>query len=122
MVRLRIFASIVSMLSLAVSLWVSKGPVTGEVLVALLAAAACLAVVSPFDAPDPPQRRRVLIASLAYVAILSIAMMHARADAAATGALMVALVLLTLLGIGLAGWAFATRNRRRFASYHGYYN
>ena len=121
MVRLRIFASILSMLSLAVSLWAWRRAFDQEVLAALLIAAACLAIVSPFDAPNPPQRRRVLIASLAYVVALSAAIALAHASAA-SGALLSTLVLLGLLGIGLAGWAFATRNRRRLTGFQGYYD
>lgn len=122
MLRLRIFASILAFLSLAVAVWAWLGDVAREVPIALVVAAACLAIVTPFDAPDPPRRTRVLIACLAHIAALAAALMLARIGGGASGALMTALFLLAELGLGLAGWAFATRRRRRMSGSKRYYD
>lgn len=122
MLRLRIFASILAILSLAVAVWAWVGDVARETPVALLVAAACLAIVTPFDAPDPRRRTRVLVASLAHVAALAAALALARLGGGASGALTTALFLLAELGLGLAGWALATRGRRRMSGSRRYYD
>ncbi|WP_375427099.1 hypothetical protein [uncultured Sphingomonas sp.] len=121
MVRLRIFASILAILSLAVAVWAWVGEVAAGIPVALFVAAACLAIVTPFDAPNPARRTRVLIACFAHVAALAAAMALAYFSAA-PGALMTALLLLTELGLGLTGWAIATRNRRRMSGSRRYFD
>lgn len=121
MVRLRVFASMLAMLSLAVAVWAWTQEAAGEVLVALLTAAACLAAVTPFDAPDPPRRTRMLIACLAYVVAAAAAMALAYLDGA-PGALMTALLLLAEFGLGLVGWASATRGRRRMSGSRRYFD
>lgn len=122
MLRLRIFASIMAVLSIAVAVWAWLGDVARESSIALLVAAACLAIVTPFDAPDPRRRTRMLIACLAHVAALAAALMLARIGGGASGALITALFLLTELGLGLAGWVFATRRRRRMSGSRRYYD
>ena len=118
--RLRIFASILSVLSLAIALWALMQWAAGEVSIALLIAAACLAIVSPFDAPDPRRRTRVMFACLAHVAAIATALLLARA--VGSGSLTGALAMLVALGVGLACWALATRNRRRMSGLQRYYH
>lgn len=120
MLRLRVFASVLAVLSLAVAVWVRIGEPRGGVFIALLVAAACLAIVTPFDAPDPRRRTRVVIGCLAYVMALGAAIFLART--AASGSLTIALFLLAELGLGLACWAIATRNRRRMSGVQRYYD
>lgn len=121
MLRLRIFAALLAMLTLAVAIWVWQAQDVGEVAVALVVASACLAVVTPFDAPNPARRWRVLIACLAYVMAVGAAMALAYA-ADFPGSLMTALLLLAELGLGLTGWALATRKRRRISGSQRYYD
>lgn len=121
MLRLRIFAFSLALLSVVVALWARGGELDEGAIVALFVAGACLMIVSPFDAADPPQRKRVLAACLIYLAALAVAMMLAY-EADVSGFMLFALLSLTLLGGGLAAWAFATRNRRRVSSYHHYYD
>lgn len=121
MLRLRIFASLLSVLSLATMAlaFVLGAPIATAI--ALLAAAACLAIVAPFDAPDPRQRLRVLLACLAYVVGIGAALAFVR-GAPDTGALKFALILLVLMGVGMMLWAFATRKRRRMPRSSRYYD
>ena len=121
MLRLRIFAFSLSLLSVVVALWARGTEPDGGTLIALLAAGACLAIVAPFDAPEPPQRRRVLIACIAYLVAVAVAMALAN-EASASTSMMLALLFLGLFGVGLTLWAFAIRNRRRVSNYHHYYD
>ena len=120
MLRLRVFASIIARLSLAGAVWVRIGGSRGSVFIALLVATACLTIVTPFDAPDPRRRTRVVIGCLAYVAGLGTALFLAHtADA---DSLTIVLFLLVELGLGLTCWAIATCNRRRMSGLKGYYD
>lgn len=119
MTRLRIFASILSVVTLLATAWLYRGGAAIGMVAAAVLAAACLAAVAPFDAPGPPQRRRVLLACLAYVGAAGIAV----ALGAGAGDPRVGLLLpFPLLGLALSGWAFATRNRRRSSGgWSGYF-
>lgn len=118
--RLRIFASLLSILSLLVAarMWTVaafKGPAA-----AVIVAAALLAIVSPFDAPDPGSRKRVLFACLAYVGAMAAATV--RVSFVAPGPFLTLLLgVLAAFGVGLSGWAFATRRRRRSMGFKRYF-
>ncbi|PAX07323.1 hypothetical protein [Sphingomonas lenta] len=120
MSQLRIFAALLSILSLLVAAWMHLGGAPVAVVAAIAVGAACLAVVAPFDAPDPPQRRRVLWACIAHVAAIAVAAVLAVA-AEATLPRLGSLMLLLLLGGALSARAFATRNRRRIKGWGGYF-
>lgn len=121
MLKIRILAAIVSILSLATLVLALVVEASAIVPLALLAAAACLAIVAPFDAPSPPRRNRILLACLAYLVALSAALIVARGETA-SGILMVALVILVQLGVGLTCWTIATRNRRRMPHSRRYFD
>ena len=121
MLRLRISASIVSLLSLATVILAMVVGAWPGVTIALLAAAACLAIVAPFDAPNPPERIRVMIACLTYLAALMAALMLLQVTVFSR-ALAIAIVALLQCGIVLACWAFATRNRRRLPHSRRYFD
>jgi hypothetical protein len=121
MVRLRMFASFLSMLSLVVGVLALLNNVGWKVLVAIVSAAACLAIVCPFDAPSPRERIRVVLACFAYVAALLAAFVLAYA-APAPNTVMVALASLGIFGVSLTCWALATRKRRRIARSRSYYD
>jgi hypothetical protein len=78
----------------------------------LIAAAACLAVVVPFRAPDPRARWRVVIATFVYTAGTVAASVWAAAQGA-TLATLAAIAPLAVAGALLTVWAFRTRNRRQ---------
>ncbi|MEG3125910.1 hypothetical protein [Sphingomonas sp. GB1N7] len=121
MVRLRMFASILSILSLIVGALTLLYQVGWAVLAAIVVAAACLAIVCPFDAPNPRERTRVVIACFAYLAALMAALVFAYA-APAPNTVMIALVALGVFGVSLTCWALATRKRRRVARSRSYYD
>ncbi len=120
LLRLRMFGSLLSVLSLAIAVWAWMTEAASPVFFALLIAAICLAIVAPFDAPDPRRRTRVLIACLAYLAALATAIVFSHT--VASGTLTSALFLLAELGVGLTCWALATRNRRRVSGLKRYYD
>ena len=120
MLRIRVCASFLSILSVAIAAWAWVGRAAGGVFIALLIAAACLAIILPFDAPDPPRRTRVVVGCFAYMSALTVAIIFAKnAD---SSALLKALFLLAQLGAGLTCWALATRNRRRASGLRRYYD
>lgn len=121
MLRLRICALLLVILTLVVAIWAWTMDDMMKIVIALLFASACLAVVSPFDAIEPRQRLRVLLVCMIYVAALAAAIFWAYTTAA-PGLLTSALVLLAQAGIGLVLWAFATRKRRRIPSARRYYD
>ncbi|WP_242182453.1 hypothetical protein [Sphingomonas sp. CARO-RG-8B-R24-01] len=121
MLRLRLCAAIVSILTLATIIIAIVSEAGIGVAVALLAASACLAIVAPFDAPTPRQRNRVLAACVGYLVATFAALAFAR-GAVAASILMIALVVLLQLGVGLTCWAFATRKRRRMPQSRRYFD
>lgn len=121
MVRLRMFASALSILTLLVTLlaWLQGG--SWITVLALVLGAACLAAVAPFDAPSPRERWRVVIACGAYtLAVAAAAVVAQRAEAKVI--VMLPTVLLVLAGVSLAFWAIATRKRRRIPASRRYYD
>lgn len=120
MLRLRIFASLLSILTLASALRLQGQGAAIAVVGALGFAAACLAVVAPFDAPDPPRRRFVLGACLLYAGAAALALMLTLGSGA-RGVSVVWEALLLLAGLALSVWAFATRNRRRSRGWNRYF-
>jgi len=120
MLRLRITASFVSMLSFAMMVlaYLVGAPVATSF--ALLVAGLLLAVVAPFDAPAPRQRLRVVAACAMYAAAVAAALVFAYAMPDAR-TLILGLVLLLLTGVGLTLWAVATCNRRRIPQHMRYY-
>ncbi len=121
MLRLRIFASVVAILSLATMLLAVVLAAPIGVAVALLVAAACLAIVAPFDAPDTRRRLRVLLACVAYLAAVAVALLFTRSGPTEP-VLLIVLTVLVQLGFGLACWAFATRKRRRMPQSRRYFD
>lgn len=121
MVRLRMFASALSILTLLVTLlaWFQGG--SWITLVALVLGAACLAVVAPFDAPSPRERWRVVIACGVYsIAVAAAVVAAQRVESKVT--VMVPIVLLLLAGVSCTFWAIATRKRRRIPASRRYYD
>ena len=121
MFRLRMFAAIVSIVTLAVMiLAIVLGAPIG-VPIALIVAAACLAAIAPFDASARPARNRVLFACLAYLVPVAAALALAH-GVPGMNMVMVAVIVLLQLGVWLACWAFATRKRRRMPRSRRYFD
>lgn len=120
MLRLRITASLLSMLSLAMMTlaYLTGAPATTSI--ALLAAAISLFSIAPFDAPSPRQRIRVVVACVVHVVGVAagLASIYATPD---FPVMTLGLVGLLLAGVGITLWAFATRRRRRMPQYMRYY-
>jgi hypothetical protein len=121
MLRLRICAFLLVILTLATAVWAWLEHDALKLGIASLFAAACLAMVVPFDATELRRRWRVLLGCLVYVAAMAVATFLAYKDDI-SGLISGALVLLVLAGIGLTLWALATRKRRRTPSYRRYYD
>ena len=120
MAKIRVSAALLSILSLLAAAFLLLRS-TGLVTVALVVlAAACLAVVAPFDAPDPPKRKRVLAGCVGYVAGILVATALA-ARSPDEPYLAQALLFLAGCGAVLGGWAFRVRNWRRHGGLRPYY-
>lgn len=121
MARIRFFVGVLALLSILVALWAAV--LEGERIAAgvLVAAAACLGAVCSFDAPDPRRRTRVVLACGVYVVLLGVLIVytHNLRDA---WSVTVALFLLLEAGVGLTGWALATRKRSRLPGSSRYYD
>ena len=121
MLRIRIFAAVLSLLAL---LTVGLSVITEAgfaVVIALLAAAICLAIIAPFDAPAPRQRLRILLASIAYLLAL-LAALALTYTTPASNPLLIALVLQIQLGVALTCWVVVTRKRRRMPHARRYFD
>lgn len=122
MSRVRVSASLLAVSSVFAALWMwIAQDNAGVVVVLLILAAAFLAVVAPFDAPDPARRTRVVIACVAYVAAVGVAIALAHATNG-SGLLISVLSLLLEVGIAITCWGLATRNRRRAPKSQRYYD
>jgi hypothetical protein len=121
MARIRFFAALLALLSVVMAVWTAIGERDWIGSVALLAAAACLAAVCPFDAPDRKRRTRVALACAAYVGVMSLLIVYTH-NARDSWSATVALFLLLEAGVGLVGWALATRNRSRLPGSRRYYD
>ncbi|RZM33615.1 MAG: hypothetical protein EOP67_21425 [Sphingomonas sp.] len=121
MLRLRMFAAVVSIVTLAAMILALVLGAPIGVAIALIVAAACLAAIAPFDAPAPRERNRVLFACVAYLVPVAAALAFAR-GVPGMEMLMVAVIVLLQLGVGLVCWAVATRKRRRMPRSRRYFD
>lgn len=120
--KVRLAAAALAVLTALIDLLFCLNPDSGaSVLLPTAAGAICLAAVVPFDAREPPARKRVFAGCLGFVAALAAAAWFAL-QSAIGGASLGMLALLLAAGLILAGWSFAVRNRRRRPSWAGYYD
>jgi len=121
MARIRVFAALLALLSIIIGSWLGIGRGDWIGAGALIFAAACLAAVCPFDAPDPRRRNRVAIACASYVVLVGVLIVYTynRRDFWSDT---IALFLLLEAGVGLTGWVLATRNRSRLPGSRRYYD
>ncbi|MFS0772143.1 hypothetical protein [Sphingomonas sp. 1P08PE] len=120
--RLRMCAAMLSIASLLMAAIFLMIPAIGFATVGLMVAgAACLGAVAPFDAMQPPQRKRVVWAMLAYCLTIAAAGVAVALSNAGLKPLMV-LAVMGACGAILLGWAFKTRNRRRRVGWTDYFD
>lgn len=120
MARIRAAAAFLSILTMAIGAWALVAGASWPVVLALAVSAALLALMCPFDAPDPGRRTIVALACLAHGSAVGAATVLTQLDGAA-GSLVIAQVVLAEVGLALAGWALATRNRRRLPGSSRYF-
>lgn len=122
MSRLRLAAGLLACLTLLVAgLFSLNADVSATVIGGTALAALALAATVPFSADHPRGRKRILLASLAAVALLATALLAALRGSAG-GAAVLLLAGLAFAGSLLALWAFLTRNRRRRPAWSNYYD
>ena len=120
MERIRTAGAMLAILSAIIAVLFARLD-TGMVPLFLVVSAACIAIVAPFRAAEPRQRRRVVIAFLTYTLGLIAGVVWAFFNRASTDQLVI-LALHAFAGAVLTAWAFKTRNRwRRPSGLRAYY-
>lgn len=119
----RLTAAMLALLTVLVTLLFWFIPEVGlETILCTAIAAVCLGIVTPFEARDPPQRKRVVAASAVYVVMIGIASVFALQMPAERIAPMSALATLGLGGVALVIWSFGIRNRVSRPRWREYYD
>lgn len=120
--RLRLVAAAVSLFTIIVAWLFALDPTIGRpVVITLAVAALCLVGIVPFDAMDPPARKRVVAACCVFVLAVGGALasvVSAESGTAPVGSLLVLMV----IGLSLVLWSFRIRNRRRRPGWTTYYD
>ncbi|MDB5682079.1 MAG: hypothetical protein JWO16_1884 [Sphingomonas bacterium] len=120
--RVRLTAAMLAILTVLITILFCVVPDMDMIAIASSAlAAVCLFVVVPFEAADPPARKRVLAACIAYVAAIGVALALAWQTGSGR-APMAALALLAMGGFALAAWSFGIRNRHSRSKWSHYYD
>ncbi|MBN8806750.1 MAG: hypothetical protein J0I47_00710 [Sphingomonas sp.] len=122
MKRIRVVAAILALLTATMAglFWLVPG-IGMETIAGCGVAALCLLIVVPFDASEPPARKRVLAACVAFVVAVGVALGFAIETSVDLGPLS-ALAGVEFVGLILAVWSFTVRNRRRRALWSDYYD
>jgi hypothetical protein len=122
MKQIRVAAGILAILTIVVAGLFLLIPGIGMTIIGSSAvAAACLAVVAPFEALEPPARKRVMAGCFAFVVAIGIALGFAVLDGVDLGPVGM-LAGLAAAGTALTIWSFAVRNRRRRTLWGDYYD
>lgn len=123
MKRVRLTAALLALLTvlIAILFWFIPD-VRLETVACTAIAAGCLAIVTPFEANEPPARKRVLLACIVFVAMIGIAMWFAFQGSAERAGPMGALTMLAVGGLALVVWSFGIRNRVSRPQWRDYYD
>lgn len=120
--QVRLIAGLLAIITVLIAALLYVNPsVSADSVVSCLVAALCLAIVAPFDALEPPARKRILAGCVAFVAAIVVAFALA-AQTTDDRAPLGALASLASVGVVLVACSFAVRNRRRRAHWHDYYD
>lgn len=121
--RVRLTAAMLALLTvlIAILFWFLPD-ISLETILCTAIAAGCLAVVTPFEARNPPERKRVLAACVVYVLLIGGAIGFAFQGVAERAAPMGALSALALGGLILVFWSFGIRNRVSRPQWRDYYD
>lgn len=121
--RVRLTAAMLALLTVLISILFWFMPDVGlETILCTVIAAGCLGVVAPFEARDPPARKRVLAACVAFVVLIGVASWFALQMQAERAAPMGALAMLAAGGLILVVWSFGIRNRVSRPQWRDYYD
>ncbi|MBS0479322.1 MAG: hypothetical protein JSR79_08485 [Proteobacteria bacterium] len=121
--RVRLTAAMLALLTvlIAILFWFLPD-ISLETVLCTAVAAGCLIVIAPFEARDPPARKRVLAGCVAFVAMIGLAAGFAFQGAAERTAPLGALAALGLGGVILVLWSFGIRNRVSRPQWRDYYD
>ena len=123
MKRVRLTAAMLALLTvlIAILFWFIPD-ISLETITFTAIAAGCLAIVAPFEANEPPARKRVLAACAVFVVMIGVAMWFVFQAPADRAAPMGALGMLALGGLVLVVWSFGIRNRVSRPQWRDYYD
>lgn len=123
MKRVRMTAALLALLTVLITILFWFIPDVGVDTIACTGiAAGFLAIVAPFEARDPPARKRVLAACMAFVVMIGVASWFALQMPAERAGPMGALAILAAGGLILVIWSFGIRNRQSRPHWRDYYD
>ncbi len=121
--RVRLTAAMLALLTVLIAILFWFIPDIGvETDLCIVIAAACLFIVAPFEARDPPARKRVLAACVAFVVMIGVAAGFAFQMPAERATPLGTLTALGLGGLILVVWSFGIRNRVSRPQWRDYYD
>lgn len=121
--RVRLTAAMLALLTVLIAILFWFVPdINLETILCTAIAAVCLIVVVPFEAQEPPARKRVLAGCVAFVVMIGVASGFAFQAPAERAAPMGALAMLGLGGVILVAWSFGIRNRVSRPQWRDYYD
>lgn len=123
MARVRLTAAMLALLTvlIAILFWFLPD-ISLETILFTAVAAGCLAIVTPFEARNPPARKRVLAACVVYVVMIIVASGFAFMGIADRATPLGTLAALAVGGLSLVFWSFGIRNRVSRPQWRDYYD
>ena len=121
--RVRLAAAMLALLTVLITILFWFMPDVGlETIVCTTAGAASLAMVSMFEARNPPARKLVVVVCAVFVLLIGVAAAFVFQAPAERTAPMGALAMLATGGLILAGWSFSIRNRISRPQWRDYFD
>ena len=123
MQRVRLTAAMLALLTVLIAILFWFMPDVGlETILCTALAAGALLIVAPFEARDPPARKRVLAGCVVYVILIGVAAGFAFQMPAERATPMGVLAALAFGGLILVFWSFGIRNRVSRPQWRDYYD
>lgn len=121
--QVRLTAALLALLTvmIAVMFWFLPD-ISLETVACTAVAAGCLGVVVPFEAREPPARKRVLLGCVAFVVMIGVATGFALQMPAERAGPIGTLATLAVVGLILVVWSFGIRNRVSRPQWRDYYD